>query len=243
MASLRRCCGLIRRKVILHRFTVTVKISSFSRAGLGFPTWNEWNYVWFPTCRHKSSGYLLVAHFLWYESVLHDSECRHSSSSSLLCKFFTCCRWEILWRLGLFIRVAQESRAFSAVAGCMRCVSVPSSFLCRWKGSHKNYTTVCIWDTKWMRKIPHHNRFTALFSGPPGWAGARRELLDFMVQGKINRGRHTDHPAGRHTPSRLTSAHLHQPSIFLQAGCPSCRPTNSVKALKATSAFGLRRRR
>jgi len=30
---------------------------------------------------------------------------------------------------------------------------------------------------------------------------------------------------------------------FLQAGCSSCRPTNSVKALKATSAFGLGRRR
>jgi len=24
-------------------------------------------------------------------------------------------------------------------------------------------------------------------------------------------------------------------SVFLQAGCPSCRPTNSVKALKATN--------
>jgi len=36
------------------------------------------------------------------------------------------------------------------------------------------------------------------------------------------------------TPSRLTSAHLHHPPYFLQAGCPSCCPTNSVKALKAT---------
>jgi len=44
----------------------------------------------------------------------------------------------------------------------------------------------------------HHNRFTALFPGPPGWACARRELLDFMVQGEINKGRHTDHPTGRH---------------------------------------------
>ena len=44
-----------------------------------------------------------------------------------------------------------------------------------------------------------HNRFTALFPGPPGWTGARRELLDFMVQGKINRGRHTDHPDRRHS--------------------------------------------
>jgi len=30
-------------------------------------------------------------------------------------------------------------------------------------------------------------------------AGARREFLDFMVQGKINRGRHTDHLAGHHS--------------------------------------------
>jgi len=35
------------------------------------------------------------------------------------------------------------------------------------------------------------------------------------------------------TPSRLTSAHLHHPPYFLRAGCPSCHPTNSVKALKA----------
>jgi len=51
----------------------------------------------------------------------------------------------------------------------------------------------------WIPPPPHHNRFTAIFPGSPGWAGARRELLDFMVQGKINRGRHTDHPAGRHS--------------------------------------------
>jgi len=42
------------------------------------------------------------------------------------------------------------------------------------------------------------------------------------------------------TPSWLSSAHLHH---FLQARCPSCLPTKIVKALKATSAFGLGRRR
>jgi len=36
------------------------------------------------------------------------------------------------------------------------------------------------------------------------------------------------------TSSGLTSAHLHHPPKFLQAGCPPCRPTNSVKALKAS---------
>jgi len=44
-----------------------------------------------------------------------------------------------------------------------------------------------------------NNHFTALFPGPPGWASARRELLDFMTQGKMNRGRHTNHPDGRHS--------------------------------------------
>jgi len=81
----------------------------------------------------------------------------------------------------------------------------------------------------------HHNRFTALFPGPPGYTGARRELLDFMVQGKINRGRHTDYPAGCH--SIRTNQCPPPPSS------PSRRPSNSVKALKATSAFGLGRRR
>jgi len=89
--------------------------------------------------------------------------------------------------------------------------------------------------------LHHHNHFTVLFPGPPGWASARRELLDFMVQGKTNRGKHIDHPARRH--SVRTNQFPPPPSHVLQAGCPSCHPTNSVKALKTTSAFGLGRRR
>jgi len=81
-----------------------------------------------------------------------------------------------------------------------------------------------------------HIRFTALFLGPPGWASARRELLYFMVQGKINRGRHTDHPAGCHS-SRTNQCPPPPSPHFLQAGCPSCPPTNSVKALKASKIY------
>ena len=74
----------------------------------------------------------------------------------------------------------------------------------------------------------HHNHFTALFLGPPGWTGARRELLDFMVQGKINRGRHTDHPAGRHSirtnqcPPPLSSPYFYRPDAL-----PAAQPTAS----------------
>jgi len=52
-----------------------------------------------------------------------------------------------------------------------------------------------------LQSFHHHNHFTALFPGPPAkqrqWASARRELLDFMVQGKINGGRHTVVVTGR----------------------------------------------
>jgi len=93
----------------------------------------------------------------------------------------------------------------------------------------------------------HHNHtapqlFYSPFPGRPGWAGARRELLDFMVQGEIYRGRHTDHSAECHSVWINQCAPPPSPHIFLQAGCPSCHPTNSVKALKATRAFVLRRR-
>jgi len=54
--------------------------------------------------------------------------------------------------------------------------------------------------TRLPLNIHTHNHFTALFPGLPVWDGARRNLLlDFMVQGKIIWGRHTDNPAGCHS--------------------------------------------
>jgi len=76
----------------------------------------------------------------------------------------------------------------------------------------------------------YYNHFTALFPEPPGWDDTRRELLDFIVQGKINRGRHTDHPAGRHSFGTNQCSPPPSPPHFLQAGCHSCSPTNSVEA-------------
>jgi len=54
-----------------------------------------------------------------------------------------------------------------------------------------------------------------------------------MVQGEINRGKHTDHPAGHHSiQTNHCSSAPHSP-YFLQAGCPSYLPKNGDKALKA----------
>jgi len=63
----------------------------------------------------------------------------------------------------------------------------------------KHVRLSCVFLIKLLTYHTTQNRFTALFPGPPGWAGTRRELLDFMVQGKINRGRHTDNRAGSHS--------------------------------------------
>jgi len=77
-------------------------------------------------------------------------------------------------------------------------------------------------------KPHHHNRFMAPFPGPSGWAGAGRELLDFMVQRKVNWGRHTDHPAGRHSIRTNESPPPPSPHIFYRPDAlPASQPTAS----------------
>jgi len=62
----------------------------------------------------------------------------------------------------------------------------------------------------------------ALFLGPPGQAGARRNLpLDFYDATGDNKGRHTDNPTGRHsiwTNQRPTSI---SPPIFMRDALPA----------------------
>jgi len=56
-----------------------------------------------------------------------------------------------------------------------------------------------------MSRNPHTHTtiLRPFFRDHPSEPVPEKKLLDIMVQGKINRGRHTDHPAGRH--SILTS--------------------------------------
>jgi len=92
--------------------------------------------------------------------------------------------------------------------------------------SHKDRVRVgeCYFWYRVDLDIHHQNRFMALFPGPPRWAGARRELWDFVVQGKIN----TLTIRLRASPSGLTGAHLHHPH-FLQAGWPSNQQRQSTE--------------
>jgi len=70
---------------------------------------------------------------------------------------------------------------------------------------------------------PHHNRFMALFPGPPGWAGARRKLLDLWCRRGLTEADTLTIRLGA-TPCGLTSAHLHHPHFF--TGRMPFLPTN-----------------
>jgi len=85
---------------------------------------------------------------------------------------------------------------------------------------HKHHTT------------PHYNRLQPLFWDHPGEPVPEQNLWTLWCKRRLTEADTPTIWLGA-TPSGLTSVHLNHPP-FLQAGCPSCRPTNSVKALKST---------
>ena len=81
-----------------------------------------------------------------------------------------------------------------------------------------------------------HTRLTALFPGLPGWAGTRKVNQSGFSSSKRQYSEWQWHQLGHMQicTSLQTDNHTSTPPLsFLQAGCPSCRSTNSVKALKA----------
>ena len=87
-----------------------------------------------------------------------------------------------------------------------------------------------------------HTRLTALRPGLPGRAGTRKENPIWMLlkqETVSGSGISWAICKSASRPGQTTTPAPHR-SVFLQAGCPSssCRPTNSVKALKAYVQHG-----
>jgi len=77
-----------------------------------------------------------------------------------------------------------------------------------------------------------HTSLTALCPGLPG-AGTREvKLIQILLKQKTVSGSGISWAIWKSAPRcrQITTPAPHH-SVFLQAGCPSCRPTNSVKAL------------
>ena len=80
-----------------------------------------------------------------------------------------------------------------------------------------------------------HTRLMALCPGLPRWAGTRKvKPIWILLEQKTVSGSGVSCAICKPSPlSRQITTPAPHYSSFLQAGCPSCRPTNSVKALKA----------
>jgi len=80
-----------------------------------------------------------------------------------------------------------------------------------------------------------HTRLAALFSGLPRWAGTRKvKPIWILLKQETVSGSEICWAICKFAP-RTRQINMPGPnhSSFLQVGCPSCCPTNSVKALKA----------
>jgi len=81
-----------------------------------------------------------------------------------------------------------------------------------------------------LLQLPPHHTTTVLqpfFRDHPGEAEENFWTFTLWCKGRLTEAYALTIRLGA-TPSRLTSAQLHHPTIFVQARCPSCRPTNSV---------------
>ena len=103
--------------------------------------------------------------------------------------------------------------------------------------------TSTMWAVQKRNTTTHHitTVLWPLFQDHPGEPVPLENFWTLWCTGRLTEADTSTIQLGA-TPLGLSSAHLHHPP-FLQTRCPSCRPTNSVKALKATRAFGLGRRR
>ena len=93
--------------------------------------------------------------------------------------------------------------------------------------------------------LPHHTSqpFYSFFRDQLGEPVPEENFLTLWCKGRLTEADTSTIRMGA-TPSGLvTSAHLHHPPYFFTGQLPFLHPTNSVKAPKATSTFGLGRRR
>ena len=111
----------------------------------------------------------------------------------------------------------------------------------RWNTGKPIWTFV--WTTDSTDEISAHThththtpikRLMALFPGLPRWAGTRNvKPIWILLKQETVSGSGISWAVGK-SASRSRQITMPVPrQVSLQAGCPSCRPTNSVKALKA----------
>ena len=145
-----------------------------------------------------------------------------------------CCGYRSIWRR--FCQCSAETASdvdwSNVQTSCYRSLrSFPAfSFLHWWKGTHPVLS-----NTSHYLLLLHYTRLTALCPGLTRWAGTRKvKPIWILLKQETVSGSGISWVVCKSAPhSRQTTTPAPHLSVFLQAGCPSYHPTNSVKALKA----------
>jgi len=116
-----------------------------------------------------------------------------------------------------------------AVAAALLCITYMNTFYCKTAGAQ-----MFIISTGHMHTHTH-TRLTALCPGLPRWDGNRKVNINLdFTEARDSEWQWHQLGCMQVCTSLQTDNHASTPPLcFLQARCPSCRPTNSVKALKA----------
>ena len=139
-----------------------------------------------------------------------------SSHVNLIARSFTVTFFN--WHWHWYIRISRHKAARPKVMNTFTQLPIchyanRRIYQCKYAATHTHTHAHTHWHT--------HNRLTALFPGLPGWAGARRNLLDFMVQGKITEADTPTIRLGATSSGLISDPPPSYPNFY--AGCPSCR--------------------
>ena len=96
-------------------------------------------------------------------------------------------------------------------------------------------TSVCVHVSSTPSALPHSLHFNGHFPGAPGLASTRMYPFWILLELRVMEMVATTGAIRRANLQSNVTANKPTPS-FLKAGCPSCRPTNSVKALKGNQS-------
>jgi len=77
--------------------------------------------------------------------------------------------------------------------------------------------------------LKKHNRFTALFPGPPGGPVPEENFWTLWCKGRLTEADTLTIRLGA-TPSGLSSAHLHHPPIFFTGRMPFLTPNQQCQS-------------
>jgi len=134
------------------------------------------------------------------------------------------------------VSVSQHFQHFSILA----CNKIKYFRCSMWKCMNAYFVSWMTYLYYWLiESYDTHTRLTTLCPGLPGWVGTRKVKtnLDFT---EARDSEWQWHQLGHMQvcTSLRTDNHASTPPLsFLQAGCLSCRPANSVNALKAYESY------